>query len=222
MARTTDFQSNFTGICTQALRMIGAVKQGDDPKQVQLDEAGEALNQVVLQLNTKGSRLWKVAAETYDTVTSQNYLTLGADTTMVSNLRIRTSTSDVSEPVKIIPMSEYDAFEDKTLTGKPTHAVYERSLIGKIRFYPVPDAEYKLELRRTTRLYDFDVSTDTPDFPTEWEQVLVYALARRLANEYQLPIEERRYLREEFQIALDEVMGQDQEVVDSEFVKSSY
>lgn len=55
-------------------------------------------------------------------------------------------------------------------------------------------APQQLMLRFKRQLFDFDTSVDTPDFPQQWNRLLVYRLAHDLADDSSLDLAERAFL----------------------------
>lgn len=89
-------------------------------------------------------------------------------------------------------------------TGKPNQYVYHPMVNnGTLKIWPVPDQEYSLEITHRSQIEVFTSSTETPDFPQEWTNALVYGLASALAPEYGVPLSDRQMLMKEAERHLD-------------------
>jgi hypothetical protein len=78
---------------------------------------------------------------------------------------------------------DYDTRTNKSLPGLPLSYYYDPKVgSGTLFVYQTPD-DGKVFLRITYRreIQDFDIATNTMDFPIEWEECLVLSLALRLA-----------------------------------------
>jgi hypothetical protein len=221
MARTNDFVSNRDSLIAQALRIVGAIRQGDTPDANKISESAEALNQLITTLNANGGRTWKTTADNVSILAAASEVNLDTDTSSVANVKIKNLTESTTTPITLITQKEYDAIPDNTETGRPSVAWYDWYNC-RLYIYPVADQAYTVYFRKTQRLYDFDVSTDTPDFPVEWEEVLKFGLAHRLSFEYQLPLDERESIFREFNKALNVVSRLDMDIVEEDFTSPAY
>lgn len=97
--------------------------------------------------------------------------------------------SDTDTPVSIIERNIYDALSVKSASGLPNELYYDPQLeTGKIHIWPVTDNESDyLVLTVQRSLEDFDSTGNTPDFPIEWGEALIWNLAYKLAFQYGVP-----------------------------------
>lgn len=99
----------------------------------------------------------------------------------------RRNTAGSESPLYVYrTVEEYEeGILDKTQSGTPTAALYERGITdGTLRFnYKISDTTDIYDLTFLRAVEDFDASTDTPDYPQEWYRALVYQLAKDLAPE---------------------------------------
>ncbi len=84
--------------------------------------------------------------------------------------------------------------------------------------YPIPEEAETLHYRAVRKLDDYDRTGDSSDATQAWFDVLVYGLASRLADEYQLDLNKTMRLEQQFQSAMDRCKGKDHEPVDHLFV----
>jgi hypothetical protein len=81
---------------------------------------------------------------------------------------------------------DYWAMYDKTLISPPTRFFYEPHIPDGTLYtnYQPLDVTETLEIIYHRPFEDFDAAGDTPDFPQEWYEALVYNLALRIAPDY--------------------------------------
>ncbi len=97
------------------------------------------------------------------------------------------ATSTISEiPMTVIPYQSYFDFPAKTSNGTPIQLHYNPKLTsGNAYVWPRPsDCSYRIEFSYERILEDLDNATDDFDFPSEWQEPLVWQLAARLAPDY--------------------------------------
>ena len=101
--------------------------------------------------------------------------------------------------MRIITKQEYSILGNKTTSGKPIQLYYEPQRDqGVVSLFPTPasaDVSSSVVYITYQRPFeDFNASSDTPDFPQEWYEAVVYGLAVRLAPEYGVPLDQRQLL----------------------------
>src|SRR6266567_4808710 len=122
---TTDYQASRDSVINRALRIIGAIGQGETGTSTQLSEAMTALNDLVKAWNMDGMPLWKIRTYTAFTLTaSTGSYTIGTGSTInqVAPLKIihayyRDATLSKDVPLVLITKNQYDMLGDKTSTG---------------------------------------------------------------------------------------------------------
>ena len=206
---TTTFSVTRDDIIKGALRKIGVVAQGETPTSDQITEASFALNLMVKAWEADGMPLWALRTTAIPLTAGVNTYNIGITKTVnidkplkVIQAWIRDTTSNVDTPMRILTKQEYSILGNKTTPGKPIQIYYEPlSDYGVLHVFPTPasiDASNNQIYITYQRPYeDFNIATDTPDFPQEWYDAVVYGLAVRLAPEYGLPIDQRRVLSQE-------------------------
>ena len=129
---------------------------------------------------------------------------------------------DVDYELKKITFKEYMGIEDKYPSGLPDRFAFERST-GRVHLYPMPDdSTYVIYYLATTSLEDFDSSGDIPDFPVRYTELLTWMLASRLASEKRLTVAERLYIDQQALSYWRELMTDDNENVDTEYINNAY
>ncbi|MGL4630833.1 MAG: hypothetical protein ACRCVT_06470 [Leadbetterella sp.] len=91
-----------------------------------------------------------------------------------------------------------------TSVGKPVQYTYQPFInSGELLIWPKPDKAYTLEITYYPQQYGFGTGADTPDFPQEWQNALVFGLASLLGPEYGIPISDRQYIDKQAEKHLD-------------------
>lgn len=212
----TTYNITRDGLIAGALRMIGAVAQGETPTATQVTEAAEALNLMVKAWEADGMPLWGL--EEYDmTLTATGVYRIGSGQTVNIPKPLRViqawnTTNNIDTPMRILTKSEYNTLGNKQSVGTPIQCYYDPQLnYGDLHLFPIPDAtvatNYTVSFIYQRPFEDFVASGDNPDFPQEWLEALKYGLAVRLAPEYGLPIEQRQALRAEAKEIKDVALG---------------
>ena len=71
-------------------------------------------------------------------------------------------------------------------------------------------------------LYDFDASTDNPDMPAAWTRYLIWRLANDLSPEFDLDMESRVWIKNEYREAAEELFGSTMAVTTDTHNKAMY
>lgn len=124
----------------------------------------------------------------------------GGKNTTLNPLKIayayRRDSQGTDTTVRLIGREEYAALSRKGSSGPVTELCHDRQTTSRILVWPVIDRGHdQLILIADRVVEDFDTVADTPDFPTEWLNALMWGLSAELANTYGLPISERQWLK---------------------------
>lgn len=197
---STDFSYTRDQLIKAALRKCRAYDaDGGAPEPYQVRDAAETLNLLLKSLQTQGVLLWVQedielslvkGKQTY-TIGPSGYLDRSRPLRAYSFRRRDISTKEDTQ-ITQYSKSDYAALTNKSDTGVPTIAYYERSITqGNISVWPVPDnSKYKLIFTVDSQLQDFDASGDTAHMPSYAYNYFVWALAAELGSEYGLPLDE--------------------------------
>jgi len=210
----------------QAFRKIGALGDHEavtvDSNKLNVGIA--AINPVLRSLAAKGMPLWAMVKLTvpFSHFTSVTPVTLGPSMTMATSYRVlkvvhavRTDTQptlDLDIPMTILPYTEYESLSVKGQTGTPLHVYHNPgNYTGTLNVWPLPDANQitygEMHLWVHREYQDFDASTDEPDFPKEYTEAFIYALAYHLAPNYGVPPQDRDALRADRDALIKEIEG---------------
>jgi len=215
---TTSYTPDALTIIKGALRLVGAISQGETPTTDQTSEAMEALNMMTKSLASKGLLIWVVDNVAITTVsgTATYNVGLGQTVNVPKPLKVTQAfytRNNVDVPVRIVTREEYESLGNKTSQGTPSLLYYEPLRdYGVVHMFPVPDSTAPVvTIIGQHHIQDFNVSTNSPDFPQEWFEALKYGLASRLAGEYGVNIQVRAFLVREADRYMEEALAFTQE-----------
>jgi hypothetical protein len=202
-----NFTSNRDAIITQSMRIVNQIGEGETPTTTQTTEVSIALNTIVKEFQAQGMQLWTIVQYSTTLVSGTSAYTVGISSTIASVAPLKviqawTRTNSLDTPVNIITASDYRLLSNKTSTGRPNQLWYtppgnlsSGEMQGTVTLFPAPGS---YEATNTTLYFvgqrpiqDLDSSTDNVDFPSYFENALVWALADRLAYYNGLPLAER-------------------------------
>ena len=214
---TTPVAYNFSvtrdDIIKRALRLIGALAQGETPTTDQVTEAALALNGLVKAWQADGMPLWAIGTYTVTLVSGTNTYTIDNPKPLKAlQAWNRQTTSNVDIPMRLISRQEYNILGNKSVTGNPIQVYFEPNKdSSNVYLFPTPDttsaAGNTVYIVCQKPFTDFDASTDVPDFPQEWYDAIVYGLATRLAPEYGVPATERKMLWQEMTLIKQDALN---------------
>lgn len=191
-----------------ALRKIGVIGEGVTANATQLTEGAEALNTLISEYNTLGMPLWATTEIEVPLVAGQSVYVIGEGLAInqpypyklhQANLNIPGNSSRINMEIK----AHYD-YNNLPInsSGTPVAVSYQPFIdYGHLSVWPTPSSSM-VSGTSVYLLYQrpFDVFTssgETPDFPSEWKNSLIYGLALLLADEYGLPIPDKQWLEKQ-------------------------
>ena len=203
---STTFTVSRDQIIQLALRKLGVLELGDTPDAATIANASLALNLLIKQFATKGLKIWKVNELVLPLVANQTKYTVGPATVVPTTdldtakplkviqawIRNISATPFIDTPIQLLSKQEYDVLGSKfsTGTGNSLYANVRRDSTD-LYLYLTPDLNtattYVLYFVCQQPMDDLNKAQDTPDFPTEWMNTLVWNLADQLAIEYSVP-----------------------------------
>lgn len=215
----TLFEMTRDQIIAAAMRKIGALAKGQTPDAEDLTNGTQALNTVLTKLQTIGMPLWARTEYTFTpTVSTATYLIgVGQTLNVPFPLKIHqallvdtVSGSNIEMTIKTI--YEYNTIASTGATGQPIQLFYQPLVnFGKITLWPTPDfsavANKQIKIVYQQPFDDFVSAGDTPDFPQEWHQAIIYQLATTLAPEYGVPLQDRQMLLQEAKMYTEEALS---------------
>lgn len=205
-----NYTTNRDAIITRALRIVGAIGQGETPSATAISEAAEALNDLVKEWETDGMSLWCVRNYSFSPSDGKATYKIGVgqltpeinDVAPTKILQAWTRIAEKDTPIILITRHEYNILGSKFSPGATTQIWYDPpgefstdEMFGTLSLYPVPDSYaeanavyYFVGVRPYA---DFDAAEDILDFPNYWNNAVKWGLADQLAYEYGVGLDER-------------------------------
>lgn len=186
-----------------ALRKIGVLGEGQTANSAQLDTGAEALNAALIELQVLGLPLWKRTELTIPMVSGQSTYTIGVGQSINVPFPLKLQEaifqmSGANSKIDVNILANYDwNLLPSNSGGIPVNITYQPFInYGVVRVWPTPNSStigdllliYQEPVDVTT------TGTETIDYPQEWQNAIIYYLAYLLADEYQLPIQDRQLL----------------------------
>lgn len=210
---TAIFELTRDNIIAAAMRKIGALSVGQTPSAEDLTNGMQALNALIAQYQTLGMPLWKRAQYTLTLTATATYtIGIGQTTNTTFPLKIesallRRTTGGSSQDMSEISRKDFNLLNTAS-TGSPTQFTYQPFInYGVLKVWPTPDtttiAGATIELTYRKPIEGFTAAAETPDFPQEWQNALIYGLAVLLAPEFGVPLQDRQALGKEAQGHVD-------------------
>lgn len=197
-------------IINGALRKLWQAK-GQVADTQDTSDAAEALNALVAEYQALGMQLWKRKELTITLVASQRDYTIGVGQVIgnASPLHLLQALLRDINSNSVIDMQIMSRFDFNLLPttstgngGQPVNVSYQPFInYGVLSVWPTPDASAasnkQIILAYTAPVEYFDSALNTPDFPQEWANALIYGLAVLLADEYGVPTQDKQWLEKQ-------------------------
>ena len=226
----TSGNSNFVvtrdDIITRALRIVNAIGQLETPDPGAVTEAAMALNMLVKERQADGMQLWKMLTITGILTAGVASYNIGTGSTVNKEAPLKLldawlrNTAGGDAPITLFTKSQYHNYSSKATPGTPTQMFYQppgatlsTGMVGTYFLLPVPTA---LDVTNSTLymtgifpIFDFDASTDNPDFPSFYYNALTWGLADQLSTEYGVPLSERGFIQNKAMMHLEMAKSMD-------------
>lgn len=217
---STTWELTRNQIISSALRKLAVLAKGQSADAEDLSNGTEALNAVLARMMVNhGMPLWARKEYTFSLTSATATYRIGAGQTINTPFPLKIhqailvdTASDSQIEMIIGSIYDYHRLGNIESSGQPINLYYTPQVnYGDIVVWPVPDSsaatnkDIKIIYQRPFE--DFVNSTDTPDFPKEWHQAIIYDLAVALAPEYSVPLNDRKMLVEEAKIYRDEALS---------------
>jgi hypothetical protein len=201
---TANYSLSRDQVINGALRVLGVIGAGDTPTSTDYNNCSEALNLYIKQLQTKGLPLWKLQEVLVPMVIGQRIYEIGPNAVDVISdkpLRvvmafIRNDSTQNDTTLMVISRQEYMQQGYKPSQGIPNQVYYDPQVnSGLLYVYDTPSTTgYTIHLQCQLPISDTLTPTNTPEFPSEWFNLLKFGLADQLALEYGVPAQVRAEL----------------------------
>lgn len=183
-------------IINAALRKLGVISEGLTANTTQLTTAAQALNALVAEFRTLGMSIWARKSYNLTPVAGTNSYTFGIGQTVNIAYPLRIYVANLvpgPTPSSQIEMQQLSFVDFSQLplasTGMPVNFMYQPKVdLGVLTVWPTPDTSVPtgtyIYLEYQSPFEYFTAAADTPDFPEEWANALIYNLALSLTDEY--------------------------------------
>ena len=209
---SANWNPNSGAIINAAFRKINIFDKSVAPDTYDQAAAVEALNNIIFSLYSQGMPVWAMTTTSFNLQLGVTAYPVGMLTGNQPNLIIdaplkivqawsRDNISNTDIPMNIYTQYNYNLLSTKINQGYPVHLWYQPlNQAGMLTIWPAPD-QYTATNRTIYFVYQrpfeqFNSTSDTPDFPQNWIEPLVYLLAHRLSPEYGVPLSEQDKLNE--------------------------
>jgi hypothetical protein len=227
---TTNYSVTRDQVITRALRIVGAIGQGETPSATALSEASDALNQVVKEMVADGMQMWKVYSSNFAITAGITSYNIGIGATINQEapnkvlygfMRNTSVTPNVDIPMVMMTKQEYDLMGSKFAQSQPSQWYYfppgavATQRVGTFFLYPTPNtyaaANFSFYFTGMFSIQDFVASTDIADFPSFYYNTLVWNLADQLGFEYGVPMQVQGMITKKAEMHYQKALGFDME-----------
>lgn len=182
-------------IIESALRKLVVIEENQTPSPKQTSDAAQALNLIVAEFRTLGMSVWARKDMLIPLVTGQKDYVLGVGQTInvpypmyIYQVLIESPPYDTQIQVMQRAKIDFNLLPFGSM-GMPVSFTYQPGInVGTLSVWPTPDLSVpvgtQLFVTYQRPIEVFDAATDTPDFPQEWGNALIYNLAMSLADEF--------------------------------------
>lgn len=198
---------------------------------IQTHTADEAVNQP--GLGTDWHLYWKEHSESSETAwtaddggnpvvyTGTAVIAIPNDVISIEKLWSVQNQSEIG--IQLVNRWEFLSRPYRYTTGTPTTAWFEASENPRLHLdYSSIDTTFSLRYLAQLMIDSFVGAGDTQDTPAQWLDAITYAVASQLADEYQLPLDERSYLTQKAVAKIRAARGATRDVRTSSFIRSAY
>jgi hypothetical protein len=178
-------------ILTRAMRLLGALGDGEEPTASEGADGLTALNAMLDSWWLNTLAVYYTKSESFTWAAGQTLRTMGSggnfDTARPAVITgAFQRMNDVDYPIEIINRDQYDQIQDKTTQSTLITRIYPemQSSLVYLYAYAVPSVAIEIHIQSAGRLQSFAGLTTAVDLPPGYERALAYNLALELAPEY--------------------------------------
>jgi hypothetical protein len=232
-------------ILRAALRKTGTLSKGEPPASDELEEATQALELTLKDMQSEGCYLWTIEEFTFDTIGGVETYAMPANTLDLWSLRARWSNTNLDYPVELVSHARWAEFYDVALKKRmrPGWARFDQrpqdvpaqldtdnltvlapAIVNSkiMKLYRVPDSVYTMVMWRIRELAETTGPNASVDVQARWYSALIYGVAARLADELTLPMERCNWLQQKSEHYLKIARGGAREIRDNRFLAPAY
>lgn len=212
-----EFNQTSQTIVQDALVLCGGLEDDETPTAEQYNYAIRALNRMCKAWSVKGLKAWCWNEATLPLVVDAASYSIGpsGDLDIDRPLEIANPRKVVDgneTPIRVATKQQYQDQPSKNSTGEPIMVYYDPQLDrGQLYVWPSPDGTHSINFSYKQYVEDFKGQSNSPYFPQEWLEALVYGLAYRLCPRYEVTGEDRNILMMQAAAFLAEAEDSDRE-----------
>ena len=196
-------------IINAAYRKMVVVGLGQTASADQLVVGRQALNNLVAEFRTLGMAIWARRQYNLPLVVGQKDYVFGVGQAVNTPYPLRIYQAVLQQPpdfninqdVNILSFTDFGLLPEDS-TGTVVNMMYQPKINqGIVSVWPTPDASMAagtlLRLTYQTPFEYFIAGVDTPDFPEEWNNALIYQLALSLSDENGVSTQKQQWLEKQ-------------------------
>lgn len=196
-------------IINAALRKLVVIGEGQTANASQITTATEALNALVAEYRTLGMSLWARKTYLLPMVNGQSEYVFGVGQPIntpypykVYSARAQIAPDyETNIEMNMYSFSDFDLLPNGS-QGTPVNFMYQPQINkGIFTVWPTPDssvpANSRIAIDYQAPFEYFVAATDTPDFPEEWKNALIYGLAALLSDEMGTPMQKQAWMEKQ-------------------------
>jgi len=175
-------------VCTAALRKIGVVSRDEAAQAEDIEAARAELSRMLKGWQNHGPNIFLQTLQSVTLTTATSYTMSPVRPLSIESVRYK-STGGIETPMERLTREEYDSLPDKTTTGIPTTFHYSRQRESALLYiWPALSSATteSLEITYIREIDDLANLSDTLDVPGEWFDCVVYNLADRLSDDFDI------------------------------------
>lgn len=196
-------------IINAALRKLVVIGEGQVANATQITTAAQALNNLVAEFRTLGMALWARKTLLLPMVNGQASYVMGVGQPInipypykiySANAQIAPD-YDTNIEMNVYSFADFDLLPNGS-QGTPVNYKYQPQINkGIFTVWPTPDssvpANSRISIEYQAPFEYFITGVDTPDFPEEWKNALIYNLAHLLTDEYGTPLQKQAWMEKQ-------------------------
>jgi hypothetical protein len=131
-------------------------------------------------------------------------------------IRKNDSGTQTDLPMEVIGYNMWMDIPNKNSFGIPIQIWYDNKISPTIYINPqLEDTDdYVIHYLKIKRIEDFDTETDTPDFPVEWIEPIVWNVAYNISFHNDVPVNKQRMIKEKAESTLKAILARTREYSD--------
>lgn len=181
-------------IVTAALRKIGAISAGAEPTADEMTDGIMVLNVMLKALQIPSVTVWQMDTGSITLTDATTSYTIASRPYEMGVVNYRTTTD---LPMQRLTREEYYELPDKDSAGTPSQFYYRREREqGTLYVWPVlATATGTIEWEGKTEIDDIAAAGDAVDVPAEWYEAVIYQLADRLCDDFEVDAGRQQMIR---------------------------